>query len=121
MNSTKLAAGLYIQTILREEIRPALDHILRRADDVIEQIGSRKKTAALVLLGVDLIASAAVNQNLHHSLTATIIPLVIVAPPAYALEYYCVKGFMSAYHRMKKRFPAHSGPASGIDLFYFRS
>jgi hypothetical protein len=113
---------VYLRTMIREEVKPAINTILRRADSTIEAIGSRRKTAALSLLVADTIPGVIAVQNGYHNEVVTAITLAIVAPPLYAFEYYCVQYVMAGYHRWKEDRAKRKGTdTTGPNPFYFRS
>ncbi|MDE1811091.1 MAG: hypothetical protein KGH66_03555 [Candidatus Micrarchaeota archaeon] len=122
MVNVTLAAELYIRTVLRKEFKPALETAINKVDAAIEAVGARKKTAALVLLGADIIPAALAVQGMHHDTAVTAVTMGMIAPPAYVMEYYCVKAAMVVYHRLKahlRKEKAQSNDAVGS--FYFRA
>ncbi|MDE1833440.1 MAG: hypothetical protein KGH58_03410 [Candidatus Micrarchaeota archaeon] len=122
MDKFRLAAELYLRTVVSKEIAPAIETMLRKADSAIEAVGARKKTAALALLAADAIPAIMAIQGTYHNEMVTAITLSIVAPPAYAMEYYCVKGIMAGYHRLKAHLRKGKSPANdAIGSFFFRA
>ncbi|MDE1811169.1 MAG: hypothetical protein KGH66_03945 [Candidatus Micrarchaeota archaeon] len=122
MENLTLAAELYIRTVLRNEVRPAVDALAKKVDAAIEAVGSHKKTTAFGFMCLDLLVSAAWNHGAHHDPAATVIPLAALALPSYLMQYYGLKGQMSIYHRLKGHLRKDKAPSNdAVGSFYFRA